>query len=75
MMWIVVMVPADKWWGSAENAVGARITDISQGRARFQGAVCVKSCLGDGWQCTQSLIFGHILVSTVSVEREGEKSG
>lgn len=53
------MVPADKWWGSAESAVGARITDISQGRARFQGAVCVKSCLGDGWQCTQSLIFGE----------------
>lgn len=43
------MVPADKWQGSAENTMGAGITNLSQGRARFQGAACVKSWLGDGW--------------------------
>lgn len=43
------MVPANKWQESAENVIGTGITDISQGRARFQGAACVKSCLGDGW--------------------------
>lgn len=43
------MVPANKMQRSAENAIGAGIMDVSQGRARLQGAVCVKSCLGDGW--------------------------
>lgn len=43
------MMPANKWQSSAENAMGAGITDISQGRARFWEAVCVGSCLGGGW--------------------------
>jgi len=35
MMWAVVMAPANKRQGSAENVMGAGITGVSQGRARF----------------------------------------